>query len=89
MLEKTQREERMAFKDENVVLARIDEIEAVVNGLIFYLSSKESGLELDLDDPKVKDFLRANVTRPFDSRLVFSQAIGAPRTQRPRRLFRS
>jgi hypothetical protein len=48
---------------------RIDDLEAVVNGLMIYIAAKELGGELDSESAKVKDFLKSNTARPMSSRL--------------------
>ncbi|WP_139790433.1 hypothetical protein [Rhizobium rhizosphaerae] len=52
------------------ITGRIDELEAIVNGLMIYIAAREAGVDLDPEDPKTKEFLKKNVARPFDARLT-------------------
>ncbi len=66
----------MAWKPtEEDLRGRIDDLEAIVNGLMVYIAAKEIGVHLNSDDEKAKDFLRSNVMRPTSSRLKQTGAI--------------
>ena len=52
-----------------VVLGRIDQLEAMLNGLFIYLAAKEEGVTLDLSDQKARDFIKDNVLREKQYRL--------------------
>ena len=54
---------------EDDVKGRIDDLEAMVNGLMIYIAAKEAGVSLDLDSATTKAFIRANILRPKDARL--------------------
>ena len=54
---------------EQEILGRIDELEGLVNGLMIYIAAKEAGVELDLKEPKTRDFLKSNVMRAREYRI--------------------
>lgn len=49
---------------------RIDDLEAVVNGLMTYIATKELGLEVSADELDAKSFFKTNVMRQYDARLT-------------------
>ncbi|AYD00015.1 hypothetical protein [Neorhizobium sp. NCHU2750] len=54
--------------DNRELTTRIFDLEAQINGLMIYIAAKEAGITLDLNDPKTKEFIKANVARDFDAR---------------------
>ncbi|MGV1856948.1 hypothetical protein [Rhizobium rhizogenes] len=54
--------------DTNSLLARIEDLEAQLNGLLIYIAAKEVGITLDPDDQLTKDFLADNAVRPIERR---------------------
>ncbi|NZD62913.1 hypothetical protein HX900_17555 [Rhizobium sp. WYCCWR 11290] len=49
----------------NDLLSRIHDLEAVVNGLMIYIAAKEASVSLNTSDDKTKQFLAQNVIRPL------------------------
>ena len=63
----------------NDLLSRIHDLEAVVNGLMIYIAAKEAGVTLDADDEKTKQFLKDNAVRPLTNReKMYDKSQGAP-----------
>lgn len=65
----------MSQLDDENLRGRIDDLEAMVNGLVIAIAARDIGMTLDTEDPKVKAFYRANVGRPWDARLQKSGAM--------------
>ncbi|SOC47104.1 hypothetical protein SAMN05892877_12711 [Rhizobium subbaraonis] len=52
------------------ITGRIDDLEAIVNGLMIYIAAKEAGINLNTEDPKTQDFLKKHVFREMKYRLT-------------------
>ncbi|HVI28095.1 hypothetical protein [Hansschlegelia sp.] len=65
----------MQQSDDENLRGRIDDLEAMVNGLVIAIAARDIGVTLDTRNPKVRDFYKANVARPWDARLQKSGAM--------------
>lgn len=54
--------------DTNMLLARVEDLEAQLNGLMIYIAAKEADITLDADDQRTKTFLADNAVRTLARR---------------------
>lgn len=52
----------------NDLLGRIHDLEAVVNGLMIYIAAKEAGVTLDPKSEDGRRFIKSNVARSYETR---------------------
>ena len=58
----------MALNEEQI-LGRIDDIEAMLNGLAIFVAAREADIKLDLEDDRTKAFIKDHLGRSTEFRL--------------------